>query len=135
MKKKITILLVALFSIILIGFNYDDIPKKYLEYENKVVVTIYKPHGKHNVTASGAKFGQDISDTTKWIAVSRDMLKFYSLGSKVLLTGAGDLNGIYYVMDIMPPQWHKKIDVLVPKTHKNVKYTNATLNRIKENYL
>lgn len=137
MKKKILIGLISLFSIVMLSFNFNGImgiPMKYFGKPKAVVATIYKPYKKNNITASGYKFKAKLEDTTKIIAVSRDLKKEYPFGSKVLILGVGELSGVYTVHDLMAARWKKKIDILVPKKYKNVKFNKAQIIKIDQDY-
>jgi len=129
MKKLLTVLLLCI-SVALFGFNYKNImgiPEAFFKKETAVHATIYKPYKKNNITADGYKFKSKVSDTTKIIAVSRDLKKDYPFGSKVLVVGAGSLDGIYVVRDLMHQKWKHKIDILVDKKHALAKFNHVRL--------
>jgi 3D (Asp-Asp-Asp) domain-containing protein len=136
MKKRIIIGLIILVSFVLFGFNFNNImgiPSKYFGEPKIVHATIYKPYKKNNITASGYKF-KKVYDTMKIIAVSRDLKKEYPFGTKVLVVGAGSLDGLYTVRDLMAARWKKKIDILVPRKHMNVKYDKVKIIKIDEEF-
>jgi len=64
------------------------------------------------VTACGYKINPKKATQQKWIAVSRDLLKFFKYGDKVRLSNAGDKNGIYTIADTMNKRFKNKIDIL-----------------------
>lgn len=142
MKKKILIAVIAILSVVFFSFegeNIMGIPMKYFGKPKKVVATIYKPYKKHNTTADGTKFGSKVYDTMKIIAVSRDLKKEYPFGSKVLVIGAGELDGMYTVRDLMGfnkngKPWRNKIDILVDKKHRNVKFDKVQIMKISDEY-
>ena len=137
MKKKILIGLIAAFSFLMLSFDYENIlgiPSKYFDKTNEVTATIYKPYKKKNITASGYKFGSKINDTVKIIAISHDLKKEYPYGTKVLVFGTGQLDGIYTVSDLMSSKWHDKIDILVGKEYKNVKFKKIKIIKINEDF-
>ncbi len=142
MKNKILIVLTLIVSIVFFGFEREKImgiPTKYFGKPKTVVATVYKPYKKHNTTADGTKFGSKVNDTLKIIAVSRDLKKEYPFGSKVLVIGAGELDGIYTVRDFMgfnkkgKPQ-RNMIDILVDKKHRNVKFKGVQIMKISDEY-
>ena len=52
---------------------------------------------------------------TKWVAVSRDLLKKYGYGTKIRIqTGDPEIDGIYEVHDTMNKRWTAKVDILTP---------------------
>lgn len=52
---------------------------------------------------------------TKWVAVSRDLLKKYGYGTKIRIqTGDPDIDGVYEVHDTMNKRWTAKVDILTP---------------------
>ena len=122
-------------SVTLYSFNIEsimNIPTRYFKQKSIVTATIYKPYKKINKTADGTLFTKNGADTTKIIAVSRDLKKKYPFGTKVLVIGAGILDGIYEVRDLMGfdksgKPWKNKIDILVSTNHENVKFKNVQL--------
>jgi 3D (Asp-Asp-Asp) domain-containing protein len=48
-----------------------------------------------------------------WVALSRDLARRYPFGSRVYLTGLGELSGEYTVHDLMNRRYHNRIDILV----------------------
>jgi 3D (Asp-Asp-Asp) domain-containing protein len=74
------------------------------------------------VTADGSKV--DLKKLKKgdlkWLAISRDLLRKYPLGSKVRITSEKypNLSGIYSVHDIMGPRSKHSIDILRHVSHE-----------------
>jgi len=66
-----------------------------------------------DITASGFKLDLINPFKHKIIAVSRDLLKIYSYGDKVRITGTKIYDGIYYIEDTMAKRWVKRIDILI----------------------
>ena len=68
----------------------------------------------------------------RWIAVSRDLeKKGFTFGKKVIVVGAGELDGIWTVEDRMNKRFTKSIDFLVNKKIKNGKWENIKLKLLK----
>lgn len=111
------------------------IPRIYLKDPSWVKSTIYYPfRKKKNITASGYKFKSKISDTTRIIAISRDLQKKFPFHTKVLLVGTGDDDGIYKIEDLMNSRFKGRIDILVNGTHKLIMYDSIKIYEIKEEY-
>lgn len=107
-----------------------------LNQEQKVTATIY--HAVPEQTDStpdrtASMFKIDLNNPRKHniIAVSRDLEALgFTLGSKVQVTGAGDLDGIWNIEDRMNKRFTKRIDFLVNTTMKNGKWLNVTIKKI-----
>jgi 3D (Asp-Asp-Asp) domain-containing protein len=99
-------------------------------FKQFVTLTIYTPTESEtdstpNVTASGFKIDSDNPKKHKIIAVSRDLKrKGFKFGKKVRIKGAGKLNGVYTVRDLMNKRHKNRIDVLVNDEHKPIKLKN-----------
>ena len=79
-------------------------------------------------TASMKKINPDNPAGHRWIAVSRDLEKLgFTMGTRVKVSGAGDLDGIWTIEDRMNKRWTKRIDFLVNKTRKYGKWNNIKL--------
>jgi len=88
-----------------------------LPYE-VVKVTMYTVDPKQTdstplLTASGFIVDSLNPQRHRIIAVSRDLKRKYKFGSKVMIKGAGEWDGIYTIKDVMNKRWRKKIDILV----------------------
>ncbi len=82
-------------------------------------------------TASMKKIDPSNPAKHRYLAVSRDLEKIgFTLGSKVRVTGAGDLDGIWYIEDRMNRRWTKRIDFLVNKTRKYGKWNNIKIEKL-----
>lgn len=84
-------------------------------------------------TASLKKINADNPAGHRWIAVSRDLEKLgFTMGTKVCVTGAGELSGEWTIEDRMNKRWTKRIDFLVNTTRKGGKWNNVKLEIIKD---
>ena len=62
------------------------------------------------------------------IAVSRDLeAKGFKMNSIVVVSNAGDMNGLWVVRDRMHKRWTNRIDFLVDETLKGGKWNNCLL--------
>ena len=62
------------------------------------------------------------------IAVSRDLeAKGFKMNSIVVISNAGDMNGLWVVRDRMNKRWTNRIDFLVDETMKGGKWTNVKI--------
>ena len=66
------------------------------------------------ITASGAHIEECCPGDHRWLAVSRDLENLgFIFGVKVLVSGAGDMDGVWTVQDRMKKRWTNRIDFLV----------------------
>lgn len=102
-----------------------------------VTATIYHAdpaqcNADYLTTASLKKINPTAPEKHRWIAVSRDLEKLgYTMGTKVLVTGAGDLSGVWTIEDRMNKRWTRRIDFLVNKKRKGGKWYNVKIQVIK----
>ena len=83
-------------------------------------------------TASLKKINPSNPQGHRWIAVSRDLEPLgFTMGTKVRITNAGDLNGEWTIQDRMNKRWTKRIDFLVNKTRRYGKWEDVTMTIIK----
>ena len=62
------------------------------------------------------------------IAVSRDLeAKGFKMNKTVVVSNAGDMNGLWVIRDRMNKRWTKRIDFLVDETLKGGKWTNVKI--------
>jgi len=62
------------------------------------------------------------------IAVSRDLeAKGFKMNSTVLISNAGDMDGLWIIRDRMNKRWTNRIDFLVDETMKGGKWTNVKI--------
>lgn len=136
MKKILITSLIIITSLLLYSFRENETKTLYgISIDNLidttiVKVTIYWGYKKSNITADGFKFRAHDGGKHKIIAVSRDLLKVYPLGSKVIVSGTGILDGIYTVKDKMAKRWTNKIDILVNKNYDLVSFKDIKLIKI-----
>ena len=139
MKK---VLLLALISIVFLG---ETSPKKLTEEEVIDKIILEEKIDYHLVTATTYTISEEETDSTplitasgykldsinpkkdKVIAVSRDWKRKLKFGERVRIKGAGKLDGIYYVRDLMNKRFSKKIDILINPSDKGTKIKNVKL--------
>jgi len=102
-----------------------------------VTATIYhadpaQTDADYLTTASNKTINEADPQGHRWIAVSRDLEQHgFVFGTKVLVEGAGQLDGIWTVEDRMNKRWTKRIDFLVDKDVKGGKWNNVKITIIK----
>jgi len=99
-----------------------------------VTATIYhavKEETNSDPSHTASMFKLDLNNPYKHriIAVSRDLLAKYPMGSKVRIEGT-DLDGVYFVRDKMNKRYTKRIDILVNKSRKYGKWYNVKLTKL-----
>jgi 3D (Asp-Asp-Asp) domain-containing protein len=143
-KKKIGIIVAILLGwILFLVDKYWDTPFTYIRVteveevrENNSITEYYISHKvlatKYNaveeqcdsdplVTADLSKI--DIDDLNnyklKWVAISRDLKKYYNFGDTILVDSNNlKLNGEWVVRDVMNKRYKNRIDFLVPQNDK-----------------
>lgn len=119
--------------------NSINIPE--VASSHKVTATYYNPvksqcQGNPLITADGSKINLKKlrNKEIRWIAVSRDLLKYYNYGDTVVVLSSNNkLNGRWIVRDCMNKRFKRKIDFLSheknfmnkPETVKIIKYKNC----------
>ena len=79
-------------------------------------------------TASLKKINPDNPQGHRWIAVSRDLeKKGLTMGTRVCIDGAGELDGYWTVEDRMNKRWINRIDFLVDYSMKGGKWENVKI--------
>jgi len=78
-------------------------------------------------TASALK----VHKSSKYVALSRDLLSEFPYGSLVTLQNAGEYNGVYVVADCMNSRFIRHIDILI-KTKKHTKIKNVIIKPYKD---
>ena len=110
------ILLIILLGILGINNSSED-SKEYLS-------TYY-----HAVSGAKTASGESInlkkikSKEHRWIAISRDLKKFYNYGDTVIVESSlcPSLNGEWVINDLMNQKWKNKIDFLIhPEEIKDI---------------
>jgi 3D (Asp-Asp-Asp) domain-containing protein len=80
------------------------------------------------ITASNKRINKDNPQGHRWIAVSRDLEKLgFTLGTKVCVEGAGEMDGDWTIEDRMNKRWTNKIDFLVNQDIKGGKWENVKI--------
>jgi 3D (Asp-Asp-Asp) domain-containing protein len=138
MKKLLLIpLVLMLTAMILSTCDEESKPKKEVKPKLKVTVrvTTYTTDPKQTddtplITASGFKLHPRNPRKHRIIAVSRDLKKKLKFGQYVRLDGAGKLDGVYIVQDVMNKRFRKRIDVLLNPNDKPTMYKKATLTAL-----
>lgn len=114
----------------------EIIEKKKLPYDLVTVTTYTISEGETDstplITASGYKLDSINPKKQKVIAISRDLKRKYKFGQKVRVKGAGKLDGIYTVRDLMASRWTKKIDILINPEDMGTKFRRVKLYNIKD---
>jgi 3D (Asp-Asp-Asp) domain-containing protein len=109
-----------------------------LTMQNEVTVTATIYHAVEGQTDStpnltATMFEIDLNNPRKHniIAVSRDLECLgFKMGKKVLVSGAGDLSGVWVIEDRMNKRFCKRIDFLVNTTRKGGKWKNVKISLI-----
>tara|TARA_R110001632_G_scaffold69634_1_gene162731 strand:+ start:709 stop:1044 length:336 start_codon:yes stop_codon:yes gene_type:complete len=82
-------------------------------------------------TASLKKIDSLNPSKHRWVAVSRDLEELgYTMGTKILVTGAGDLDGMWTVEDRMNKRWECRIDFLVNNDRIYGKWENVKITKL-----
>jgi 3D (Asp-Asp-Asp) domain-containing protein len=82
------------------------------------------------ITACGKKINPKRASEQRYIAVSRDLLKKFKYGDKVLLSNAGEKNGIYTITDTMNKRFKNKIDILETEGTPLYKLNSVVLTKV-----
>lgn len=125
-----TVMILGLFTLIM------EVPKMGTDFPKmgeQVTATIYHAvEGQTDstpfVTASGKHINPNNPAGHRWIAVSRDLEPLgFVFGCKVMITGAGQMDGVYTVQDRMNKRWTMRIDFLVNESMRGGKWENVTI--------
>ena len=80
------------------------------------------------LTASGSIINPECPEVYRWIAVSQDMLKEgWNFGECVEVTGAGDLDGVWQIQDVMNKRYKRSIDFLVENSRRLGKWKGVRI--------
>lgn len=80
------------------------------------------------VTASGAKISSTESAYEyRYLAVSRDLLDVFPYGTKVEVSGCGELDGYWIVSDTMNKRYKGYIDLLINPDMKGGKWSGVRI--------
>lgn len=84
------------------------------------------------VTAGGAKISSaESAYEHRYLAVSRDLLDVFPYGTKVEVSGCGELDGIYWVEDTMNRRYKGYIDLLINPDMKGGKWEGVRIKKVK----
>jgi 3D (Asp-Asp-Asp) domain-containing protein len=110
------------------------IEKKHIPYDVVTVTTYTVSEGQTDstplITASGYKLDSINPKKQKVIAISRDLKRKYKFGQRVRVKGAGKLDGVYTVRDLMARRWTKKIDILINPNDEGTKIRRVKLYNV-----
>ena len=80
------------------------------------------------LTTASLKTIENPDKPERWIAVSRDLeKKGFTMGKKVVVSGAGNLDGVWTIEDRMNKRWTNRIDFLVPKKMRYGKWEEVKI--------
>jgi 3D (Asp-Asp-Asp) domain-containing protein len=83
------------------------------------------------VTASGAKIASaETAYDHRYIAVSRDLLDVFPYGTKVEVSGCGELDGVYTVADTLNKRYKGYIDILINPDMQGGKWEGARIKKV-----
>ena len=84
------------------------------------------------VTASGARISSaESAYDHRYIAVSRDLLDVFPYGTKVEVSGCGELDGVYTVADTLNKRYKGYIDILINPDMRGGKWEGARIKKVK----
>ena len=114
--------------------------KVYVEVESEVtyVVTATVYHAVEGqcddsplLTASGARISSaESAYEHRYLAVSRDLLDVFPYGTMVEVSGCGELDGIYCVVDTMAKRYKGYIDLLINPDMKGGKWEGVRIKKV-----
>lgn len=83
------------------------------------------------VTASGAKIeSAESAYDHRYLAVSRDLLDVFPYGTKVEVSGCGELDGVYTVVDTLNKRYKGYIDILINPDMRGGKWEGVLIKKI-----
>ena len=83
------------------------------------------------VTASGARISNaESAYEHRYLAVSRDLLDVFPYGTMVEVSGCGELDGIYCVVDTMSKRFKGYIDILINPDMRGGKWEGARIRKV-----
>ena len=84
------------------------------------------------VTASGATISSaDTAYDHRYIAVSRDLLDVFPYGTMVEVSGCGELDGVYTVVDTLNKRYKGYIDILINPDMRGCKWEGVRIKKVK----
>lgn len=82
------------------------------------------------VTASGAKISSaESAYEHRYLAVSRDLLDVFPYGTMVEISGCGELNGVYTVVDTLNKRYKGYIDILINPDMRGGKWEGVRIKK------
>jgi len=85
-------------------------------------------------TATNFKINMNNPEIHRIIAVSRDLeAKGFKMNTVVVISNAGDMNGLWVIRDRMNKRWTNRIDFLVDETLTGGKWTNVKIKLYEHN--
>lgn len=118
--------------------SYNKFESVYPEID--VTATVYHAveeqcNEQHLVTASGLAIrSTEMAYKHRYIAVSRDLLKYFPYGTVVYVEGTEHYDGIYIVADTMNKRFRKYIDILISPGMPVEKTKNVRISKVKSNF-
>ena len=83
------------------------------------------------ITAGGAKIASaESAYDHRYIAVSRDLLDVFPYGTKVEVSGCGELDGLYTVADTLNKRYKGYIDLLINPDMKGGKWEGVRIRKV-----
>lgn len=83
------------------------------------------------VTASGARISSaESAYEHRYIAVSRDLLDVFPYGTMVEVSGCGELDGVYTVVDTLNKRYKGYIDILINPDMRGGKWEGARIRKV-----
>ena len=83
------------------------------------------------VTASGAKISSaESAYEHRYLAVSRDLLDVFPYGTMVEVSGCGELDGVYTVVDTLNKRYKGYIDILINPDMKGGKWEGVRIRKV-----
>lgn len=100
-----------------LGLDYKIVSKKD-KIGDTVIITKYHARKRVSLTADGSKINLKHLNSyrLRWVAISRNLLKKYSLGDTIFIRSKNkNITGRWVIKDLMHRKWKNKIDILVPR--------------------
>ena len=131
-----TFLKIFFCSFLLLITNYtadlNCISKFKYKVPTKIVTatTYTVHHDSISYTASGFRINSEKPAMYRIIAISRDLLKDFEFGERVLIEGVGKYSGIYTIRDLMNKRWKNKIDILLNPKDNLISYHKVRMTKL-----
>jgi 3D (Asp-Asp-Asp) domain-containing protein len=146
-RDLIYLLLIVPLIMFMICNRTEDIGVEYVTIEKEVEVikevetyvvtaTVYHAvegqcDGSPLVTASGARISSvESAYNHRYLAVSRDLLDVFPYGTKVEVSGCGELDGIWVVSDTMNKRYKGYIDLLINPDMRGGKWEGVRVRKV-----